>query len=87
MDDKTRDLLFSMLKYVHHWKCDVACGLKPTMESLSAAQLELVQAMEPSDVEAAEPNRWNPPLTDEEEYRAVWAGQQAAQARAMANER
>lgn len=79
MDEKTRDVLYSMLGFVRLWQDDVRAGLLPTKESLAAAQKELIAAMEPEDVEAAE----KPEPRDIDEFRAVWACTQAAEARAI----
>lgn len=88
MDTKTRDLLYSILADVRRWRADVLAGLMPTKESLALAEMELVQAMEPEDVAAAEKPRWMAPeLSDRDDYRAVWAGQQAAEALAMRMDR
>jgi|GEM_PF-3446762 hypothetical protein len=40
-----RDALKSALGYVEHWQADVACNLKPTVETLATAHDEISAAI------------------------------------------
>ena len=51
---KLKEHMVETLGNIRHWQDDVACGLKPTMESLNTAEVRILGLFRDPELEAAQ---------------------------------